>query len=146
MLVSRTDTVRAVRDVVARHCGVSVPDYVAERVVEAVMACADGVATVQASCSRQEWADEHFRGHVRIRMRRDLLAQVADAGRIPTAIPTETLKYRDWNQPSTGFDGTPVPADAVEHGADWTHLVVTLTVPVRTPSVDRTAAVKAGLL
>jgi hypothetical protein len=39
-----------------------------------------------------------------------------------------------------------VPAEAVEQGAEWETVILTLTVPVRRPPVDRGAAVKAGIL
>jgi hypothetical protein len=127
--------VSAVQNVAARK-GAPLPEHVAEAIVAAAWAYADGTINVQQVLHRPAWDNPDGRGHLRLHMRRELLYKSADEGYVPVGLPVEDLSYRRGFPP-----GEPVP----EH-ADWDEITVRLTVDVRRPWVDRRAAVKAGIL
>lgn len=148
------DPVDAVERTAAAH-GIHLYTHVAAAIADAVLnTTADTVVSMREACAREQWEhDERYRDHVRAHLRRKLLDAVTSQGRIPTTLPVEELRHYDWrNWPMSRMtdeqtpDGAVVPDWAIEQGADWTHVEVSLTVPVRTPPIDRAAAVKAGLV
>lgn len=145
--IEHTDPVTAARGVLVRLREYGAPsDYALRAVADAVLACADGVSEARYEMPRHMWADEGARQHVRERLRRQLAYDTADHGRLPTALPTEEIHYAMWRFFS-GPDGyAEVHPDAVERGADYDLVIVTLWVPVRHPPTDRPAVADAGLL
>lgn len=124
-------------------------DYQARAVAEAALSYADTTVTSRRPARKDEWADEGYRDYLRQDMRHKLLDLVTRQGLIPVALPAETLKYMDrWFNPVTDDMERPegIPAEAVKQGAEWETVILTLSVPVRRPPVDRAAAVKAGIL
>lgn len=152
--IEYSDPVKAAAAVLWRYRASvpSIPEYILRAIADAVLATADTICQVEELCVRQWWErEERYRDHVRQELRHKLLDGITRDGRIPTALPVETLGYRDIRRawPTDGaprWDGGVVPDEAVAGGADWTHRLVRLTVPVRTPPVDRAAAVRAGVL
>ena len=137
-IASAPNVAEAVRRAAA-YVGVNVEhDYQAAAIANAARSFADTVVHVRQTAHRFQWEEaDGFRDYLRQAMRRELLDAVASQGLIPVALPSETLRY------SAGFlDGfREMPEDS-----GWQEVTVTLEVPVRTPPVDREAAVKAGLL
>lgn len=134
------DPVRAVRLVAVDH-RLPMPDQAAREIAEAVLACYDSVVGWVELAPRIRWEEPGFRDHLRQRMRHKLLDKVTSEGFVPTGLPSETV-HRLYAM----FGAEPIPAEAVSAGAEWDLARVELTVPVRTPAVDREAAVRAGAL
>lgn len=139
-----SDPVKAAGEVLwERGRGYRVPDYILRDVVDAVFACSDGALDVKEEVTRDMWAEESVRQHVRNHLRLQLLDAITRNGHVPTALPTEEIGYA-----TIGFGAghyTPVPPKAVEHGADYDVVVVRLWVPYRSPHSGRAADVQAGL-
>lgn len=138
--------------IAARQVGKEIADYQAQWIAEVARTFAESGAAVREACPRQMWEIEDYRQHVRREMRFKLLNEVTDQGLIPVDLPSEALRYVGrWGfmagDDPERFEGIPeIPAEAVEQGAEWETVILTLTVPVRRPPVDRAAAVKAGIL
>lgn len=120
---------------VQHACGSLLPVHVATRIAEAVLATCDNILTLDETVYAEFWDDdERFRGHVRKKMRYALLDHVTSLGLVPTTLPTEEIRREQ-----VGPFG---PADT----GSATNVIVRLSVPVRTPSIDRAKAVRAGIL
>ena len=138
--------------IAARQVGSELAGYQAQWVAEVARTFAEGGSAVREACPRQMWEIEDYRQHVRREMRFRLLDELTSQGFIPVDLPSETLRYLGRWGFMAGDDleraeGIPeIPAEAVEQGAEWETVILTLTVPVRRPPVDRAAAVKAGIL
>jgi hypothetical protein len=139
-LAQATSHADAVRRVLNRR-GITVDDYVTQRVADAVLGYADNTMSVRESMPRHPWQDPGVQEHMLQQLRRKLLEEITSQGLVPTALPTQTLAYQSWRY------GNEQPLRASEaEPAEWDTVEVTLTVPVRVPPVDRKAAVKAGIL
>ena len=151
--IEHSDPIEAAKAALWRHRAYfsTPPDHVLRDLVNAILAAADTVMEVRYTAVRQAWGREGLREHVRAEMRLNLLDQVTRTGRIPTALPVETLRYflfPSYFPPAEdgGVAGTgEVPAEYV-NDAEWQIVELRLWVPVRTPPVDRAAAVRAGIL
>jgi hypothetical protein len=132
-----------VAEVAARH-GMRVNPHVASLIARALLDWADAAYEVHQTVPKEAWAQTGFRDSLRQEMRRQLLDEVTSQGRIPTALPSEAVRYLD--NPFPKPSGSEVPPWAVQAGAPYGWVEVTLAVQVRTPPVDRAAAVRAGLL
>ena len=119
---------------------VSVGDSQARSIANAANSYWDQIIDRRRAVPRQEWAVEDFREDLRQRMRHDLLDLVTRQGFVPVILPHETVRY------VTGGILDPENVHEVPESADWQMAVVILEVYVRTPAVDREAAVKAGIL
>lgn len=132
---------------IARRHRVNVPDSVAREIAAALLGYADSAIEVRQSYLREQWSNEQHRNHLRERMRWQLLNEVTKQGRIPAALPTEGIRYLSapWHIADPD-NASEVPAEAVAQGAPYERVEVVLAVQVRTPPVDRAAAVRAGVL
>lgn len=142
------DVIEAVKRAAA-FVNVDLADFQAKAIAEAARSYADaGELVIRQSMRREQWTIEGFRDHVRQRMRHELLDTVTRQGLIPVDLPAESLKYMDrWFMPTDDLERPQgIPAEAVEAGAEWETVILTLSVPVRKPPVDRAKAVKAGIL
>lgn len=111
---------------------------VLELIAREILAYADDqVGTIQVA-PREMWENEGYRRHRRQAMRRELIEAVTSQGYVPVGLPTETLVYVRMGPPWYGGE--------VPESADWDTVKVSLEVKVRTPPVDRAAAVRAGIL
>lgn len=131
---------------IAWRNSVALPQHVADQIVAAVLGYADSAYMVREIVVRQAWEQVDYRDRIRQRMRSQLLDEVTAQARLPVALPSEALRYLAHPITFPGDEGREIPADAVSAGADYEHVEVTLAVPVRTPPVDRKAAVRAGVL
>jgi hypothetical protein len=155
---AQRETLKAARDaahaaqLAASFTGVRLDTWQAEKIAEAARSFAEDWLHIRRPLRRDQWADEGHREYVRQRMRFDLLDTVTRQGLVPVDLPAETLRYLGrWgfmlgDDPERTESIPEVPAEAVEQGAEWETVILTLTVPVRRPSVNRAAAVKAGIL
>jgi hypothetical protein len=146
--IRQADPVLAARRAAAAT-GCEMADYQALKIVEAVLACADGAYEVREMLHREAWEDESHRDRVRQSLRHKLLDKCAREALVPTMLPVELLRHFEGLPMLGSPDGSPageVPAWAVESGAAWHMVEVSLTVAVRRPVIDRVAAVRAGLL
>lgn len=121
----------------------NVDDWQAKAIAEAARDFADNVVGNTQMALRFQWEQPGYQDHMRQRMRHELLDTVTRQGLVPVELPSEKLMYR---QGRFGLEGAEVPEEAVNQGADWDEVQVMLRVRVRTPPVDRAAAVKAGIL
>lgn len=121
------------------------PDHVLAKMVEAVYATADGVIGVKQAAPRRQWDDPPGRDLLRVQLNRKLIAGLLTTGRLPTALPTEEIRYYDGRFATPESLGQPVPAELIAAGYnDWDLVEVELWCPYRTLPVDRAAAVRAG--
>lgn len=128
-------------------------EYVAREIVRDVLACADETFEVRQQVDRPTWEHADYAGHLRERMRRELLAQIASKGYIPVDLPTESREYYEFpaftGDPNTVGAG-PIPAEYAELAEagkiPWQTVVVRLQANVRRPEVDWRALVRAGAL
>lgn len=134
-LAAATSAADAARRILARRC-INIPDYIAEQVADAVLGYSDNRLEVRGTAERWIWQDPDGQAHILQRLRHQLLDTVTSGGYVPTALPTQTCTYTSWR------DG----GRTVAATEPWDQAEITLTVPVRTPPVDREAAVKAGIL
>ena len=129
---------------------VAMEPFVAEKIAEALLGYADHALEIRQMVIRETWDQEGFRDRIREEMRYRLLHEVITQGCIPSALPSEALRYfatplifPEWaGKDEPGGEIPPAMADRT----DWTMVQVILAVPVRTPPVDRAAAVRAGVL
>lgn len=125
-------------EVAARFARRDIDRHVLELITTAVLSHADNRLGVARPVDRHMWEDGDCREFCRQEMRRELAELVTSRGYVPIALPAEALAYLKMAPPSFGAH---VPEDA-----DWDMIEVRLEVQVRTPPIDRAAAVKAGLL
>jgi hypothetical protein len=119
------------------------PDNVAREIADAVLACYDSTVRWTQLVRRVHWEEPRFRDHTRQMMRHHLLETVTSRGLVPVGLPSEGVRHR---HRSAMFGRELNPAEGGELDTEWDLAEVTLRVPVRTPPVDRRAAVKAGVL
>ena len=112
---------------IARRAGVYVSPATGRTIADALLDYADSSYEVRQLVDRREWADDRWRERILADLRRRLLDEVTSQGRIPTALPSQAIRYP-------------------EAGADYESVEITLAVQCRTPAIDRAAAVRAGLL
>jgi hypothetical protein len=136
---SAPDVAEAVRRA-ARHVGVTVEhDYQANAIAEAARSFADTVIGNRRAAARFQWENEGFRDYTRQDLRRELLDTITRQGLLPVSLPRETIRYTAGFPDAGGLREVP-------ESADWQTVIVEIEVGVRTPPVDREAAVKAGIL
>jgi hypothetical protein len=120
----------------------------AEALAEAAGIWASGWVTVRYAADRRMWEMDGFRDHVRQEMRWKLLDKITREGHVPVSLPAEKL-YRTRFMPfqrEPDADDTPVPSFSMPEDSDWDQVAIVLEVGIRTPEVDRRAAVKTGIL
>jgi hypothetical protein len=122
----------------ARFAGVEVDATTLELIATAVLGHADSRLGTRQGAPRHMWEIEGYRHHCRQAMRRELHETVTSQGYVPVTLPAETVRYLRMAPPSFGAE--------VPETADWDTAEITLEVPVRTPPVNRTEAVRRGLL
>jgi hypothetical protein len=139
-LAQATSPADAARRILARR-GITVNDYVAQVVADAVLNHVSNTISVRESVERGTWQSPGAQDYMLQRLRHRLLDEITSQGLIPTALPTAALRYGSW------LYGTGEPMRASEtEPAEWDTVEVTVSAPVRVPPVDRKAAVKAGIL
>jgi hypothetical protein len=122
--------------------------YQAEAIAEAVGIWASGVAAVRYVADRQKWETAGFRDYIRQEMRWKLLDKITREGHVPVSLPAEAL-HRTRLMPWTAdpeADDVPVPRFSMPEDSDWDQVIIVLEAGIRSPPVDRQAAVKAGVL
>jgi hypothetical protein len=128
-----TDPIAAARRALAGTDHANIEDWILRRLAEAVHATFDSIVAVDHTSPAWKWdQDERLRAWVRRDLRTKLLDGIVARAVVPIDLPIEeTRRYR----PSPGsFLG------------DEEQVIVRLSVCVRTPPVDRVAAVQAGFL
>jgi hypothetical protein len=130
---------------IATRWRVTMNPTAAREIAQALLGWADAALEVSEIVVKHIWAETRFEARIRQDLRTKLFDEVTKQGRIPTALPSWALRYLDVPQ-SFGSEGAEIPPDAVAAGAPYEFVQVILAMPVRTPPVDRAAAVKAGLL
>jgi hypothetical protein len=119
-----------------------VGEWVARQLAEAAVGFSDSAVSVREAAPRELWEIEGFRDQLRRKMRWNLLDLVTSQGLVPVTLPAEAISYRAW-----GFTADEAAGSGeVPESANWTTVLVMMSVRVRIPPVDREAAVKAGLL
>lgn len=122
----------------------NIPDYIAREIANAVLSYHDNIVSVQQQGPSDVWdQEEHYRDHIRHDMRWKLLDGITAKGLLPVALPTETVHF---GRMEFGAEPTVLPDWAVERGDHGDTVVVRLSCKVRTPPIDREAAVKAGII
>lgn len=120
--------VEALQRALARH-GISLPEYAARDVVEAVLSFTGQVMTHRAIVDALQWQEPDGRTFALQQLRRELLDEVTRKGFVPVTLPRQTVQT--------------VPEPFAQNGC---RVEISMTVAVRMPPVDREAAVKAGIL
>lgn len=141
-LITDAPTLEAAIERAARVVSLPILSYQAAAIAEAAGIWASGGAAVMQAFPRELWEDVRSREHVRQRMWWTLLDKITREGHVPVSLPAESL-YRTPFMPWA--DGT-VPPQSMPADSDWELMVIVLKVGVRTPPVDRQAAVRAGIL
>lgn len=135
-----TSAADAARRLLARR-GFNIPSHVAEDLANAVLDHADQRVSVQDTADRHAWDIPAWRDDILQRLRRGLLDEITSHGCLPTALPTMIFTYTSYQfgvrVPLQGWEGEP---------PEWDQVLIKLSAPVRTPPIDRKAAVRAGLL
>lgn len=138
-LAQATSPADAARRMLARR-GITVYDYLAQDVADAVLNYASDTISVRDRCERHMWQSRDFQEHLLQRLRHRLLDEITTQGCVPTALPAQAIRYVTW----AGSEPPAQPGDP--EPAVWDQAEVVLSAPVRMPPVDRKAAVKAGIL
>jgi hypothetical protein len=126
----------------AMFAGVTlVADFQADAIAKAAQSWAAGKMQVRQMAPRERWKEEGFREYLRQRMRRELLESITSEGHVPVSLPAERLRFLADIHFSADDSGREVP-----EAGPWEMVAVILEVGVRTPSVDRRAAVRAGVI
>lgn len=116
----------------SRH-GILLPDGVAREAAEAVLCYQDEIAGHQMAAPRHQWQDPAFREYARQRQRRELLDNITGQGKVPVALPRESVRFLvSW-----------LNKEVPESSAEWDTVEVALRVGVRNPLVGHEAAVSA---
>lgn len=139
-LAQATSPADAARRILARR-GITVDDYVAQVVADAVLNHVSNTISVRESVERGTWQSPGAQDYMLQRMRHRLLDEITSQGMVPTALPSQALRFVSWPYRSD----VPIRASETEP-AEWDTVEVTVSAPVRVPPVDRKAAVKAGIL
>lgn len=130
----------AVRIALSYH-GFHVSEYAAQQAADAALNHPDNIMNVQEHIPRPMWEDASGHNHALQHLRYRLLDEITSRGCVPTALPTQSLTYMTLR---FGVD-TPASGSDIEP-AEWDMVVVRLSAPIRTPPIDRKAAVQAGIL
>lgn len=120
-----------VGEVAARTGHSTISPAQAQAIVDALFSYADTAAQVKSVEHRRAWEDDRWRTRLRERLRSSLLDEVTKQGMIPTALPSEALRYLDAPAPYPAEQQHEVPRRAVEQGANYEFVEVTLRVPCR---------------
>jgi hypothetical protein len=107
---------------------------------DAALSWYDATHTVRQVAQRHEWEIPDFRDYIQQHMRHQLLEEITATGKIPVALPETVIHYLD------GGFLDPDGRCEVPEQANWQMVELEMRVRVRTPPVDRKAAVRAGLL
>lgn len=144
----RPEPAQLVAEIVALF-GDRIGPTAAQKIADALFGYADSAFQVTEIMVREAWEQEGYRQRVRQDLRRKLFDEIAKQGRIPTALPSEAIRYLNgwaWLGGDPDREGTEVPPDVIANGAPYERVQIILAVTVRTPPVDREAAVRAGVL
>lgn len=129
---ARPDPVAIVAELAARY-GVSLPYQAIRSIVRELMTCADTAVGVREALTRPMWERPEYVARVREHMRRTLFVKLADEGYLPTALPSESVRYFEMPRFYPLHQRTEVPPAAVDAGAEWFEAEIELRVPARKP-------------
>lgn len=121
-----------VGEVAARY-GMSIGAPAAGKIAEALLTYADTAVAVREPINRQMWEDPKYVARLRQHMRRTLFAKLADEGYLPTALPSESVRYFEMPLFYPEFQRSEVPPAVVEAGAAWFEAEIELRAPARRP-------------
>ncbi len=109
--------------------GLHLYDSAAVEIARAVLAVHDGTMRVTSTAPREAWEESRFRERIRNGLRHDLFYKMAEGGYVPAGLPSEVITYQRWR----GIAPQEVHPHAVEQGAPWDQITITLTIPTRAP-------------
>ena len=145
-LITDAPTLEAAIERAARVVSLPILGYQAAAIAEAAGIWASGAAAVLQAVPRHAWEDDRGREHLRQRMRSRLLDKITREGHVPVSLPAERLYRTPFMPWMNSADDAPVPQYSMPADSDWEQVVIVLGVGVRTPPVDRQAAVRLGIL
>lgn len=120
--------VEAIQNLIRRNRWPEIDSGIISEIVKTVFTTYETVAVQQQAMDRVQW-EQHpeYREHTRKRLIREAIEQALANGYLPTAMPTEELRYASFMSPGGDF-----PIDS-----DWDTVYIKLSLPLRRAYLDK---------
>ncbi len=120
--------VEAVQNLIRRNRWPEIDSGIIREIIKTVFTTYETVAVQQHMMERAQW-EQHteYVEHTRKRMLREAIEQALANGYLPTAMPTEELRYTKIMYPGGDF-----PLDS-----DWDTVLIKLSLPLRRAYLDK---------